>query len=155
MLDPQDQRILARLQQDARLTNQQLASDVGMSSSACWRRVRGLEDTGIIMSYAAIVDPKAAGFSMEAILHVSLERHDVRFVEEFEARMRERPEVLDCFATTGDADYHLRVVVRDVDAYNRFLGRFHVPPARHPPRAHQHGAARYQGPRSPCPSTRS
>ncbi len=133
MLDSQDQQILARLQQDGRLTNQQLASEVGMSSSACWRRVRGLEDADIIKAYAAIVDPKAAGFMTEAILHVSLERHDSRFVEEFEARMRERPEVLDCFATTGDADYHLRVVVRDIDAYNRFLDgfMFRLPGIRH------------------------
>ena len=133
MIDSQDERILARLQQDGRLTNQQLASDVGMSNSACWRRVKSLEDTGIIQSYAASVDRKAAGFATEAILHVSLDRHDAQFAQEFEKHVGTRAEVLDCFATTGDADYHLRVVVRDMDDYNRFLDEFmfRLPGVRH------------------------
>lgn len=133
MIDTQDEQILARLQQDGRLTNQQLAKDVGMSNSACWRRVRSLEDTGIIQSYAAIVDRKAAGFETEAILHVSLDRHNAQFVGEFEEHVRGRAEVLHCFATTGDADYHLHVVVRDMDAYNRFLDEFMfgLPGVRH------------------------
>ena len=133
MIDSQDERILLRLQQDGRRTNQQLASDVGMSNSACWRRVKSLEDTGIIQSYTAIVDRKAAGFATEAILHVSLDRHDAQFAGEFEDHVRTRAEVLDCFATTGDADYHLRVVVRDMDAYNHFLDEFmfRLPGVRH------------------------
>lgn len=133
MIDSQDELILTRLQQDGRRTNQQLASDVGMSNSACWRRVKSLEDAGIIQSYAAIVDRKAAGFATEAILHVSLDRHDAQFAQEFEKHVRTRAEVLDCFATTGDADYHLRVVVRDMDAYNHFLDEFmfRLPGVRH------------------------
>lgn len=106
------------------MTNQLLAADVGMSSSACWRRVRALEEEGVISGYAALVDREKAGFATSAILHVSLERHDARFVEEFVSRVSARPEVLECFATTGDADYHLRVVVRDMRAYNDFLDNF-------------------------------
>ena len=124
MIEKQDERILARLQQEGRLTNQQLAEDVGMSASASWRRVRALEDAGVIEGYAALVNREKAGFTTSAILHVSLERHDVKFVDEFVSRVMARAEVLECFATTGDADYHLRVVVRDMAAYNRFLDEF-------------------------------
>ena len=124
MIEKQDERILARLQQEGRLTNQQLAEDVGMSASACWRRVRALEDSGVVEGYAALVNREKAGFATSAILHVSLERHDVKFVDEFVSRVMARAEVLECFATTGDADYHLRVVVRDMAAYNRFLDEF-------------------------------
>nr|WP_262027439.1 Lrp/AsnC family transcriptional regulator [Microvirga sp. Mcv34] len=124
MLDKQDEHILAQLQKEGRTTNQQLAEDVNMSTSACWRRVRSLEETGVIVGYAALVDREKAGFSTSAILHVSLERHDAKFVDEFVSRVRERAEVMECFATTGDADYHLRVVVRDMKAYNAFLDEF-------------------------------
>ncbi|MBQ0824744.1 Lrp/AsnC family transcriptional regulator [Microvirga terrae] len=124
MIEKQDEHILAQLQREGRTTNQQLADDVGMSTSACWRRVRTLEETGVITGYAALVDREKAGFATSAILHVSLERHDAKFVDEFVSRVTARAEVLECFATTGDADYHLRVVVRDMHAYNEFLDQF-------------------------------
>src|SRR5918997_2414797 len=124
MLEKQDEHILGQLQKEGRTTNQQLAEDVGMSTSACWRRVRALEETGVIVGYSALVDREKAGFATSAILHVSLERHDSKFVDEFVSRVTERAEVLECFATTGDADYHLRVVVRDMKAYNEFLDGF-------------------------------
>jgi Lrp/AsnC family transcriptional regulator, leucine-responsive regulatory protein len=124
MVEEQDQRILAELQKDGRATNQQLADAVGMSTSACWRRVRALEDDGIIRGYSALLDREKAGFATSAILHVSLERHDATFVDQFVAQVSKRSEVLECFATTGDADYHLRVVVRDMQAYNDFLDTF-------------------------------
>ena len=123
-MDAADERILQRLQADGRITNQDLADAAGLSASACWRRVRALEEGGVIAGYAALVDREKAGFATSAILHVSLERHDARFVEEFVRRVSARPEVLDCFATTGDADYHLRVAVRDMAAYSRFLDEF-------------------------------
>ena len=133
MLEAQDERILHHLQADARATNQQLADAVGMSASACWRRVRSLEETGVVQRYTALVDRERAGFAMSEILHVSLERHDVTFVEQFVSRVKARPDVLECFATTGDADYHLRVVARDMNAYNRFLDEFmfRLPGIRH------------------------
>ncbi len=124
MVEEQDQRILTELQKDGRVTNQQLADAVGMSTSACWRRVRALEEQGVIRGYSALLDREQAGFATSAILHVSLERHDAKFVDEFVAQISRRSEVLECFATTGDADYHLRVVVRDMKAYNDFLDTF-------------------------------
>lgn len=124
MVEDHDAQILAYLQREGRTTNQQLADEVGMSTSACWRRVRALEESGVIQGYAALVAREPAGFAMSAILHVSLERHDAKFVDEFVSRVSKRREVLECFATTGDADYHLRVVVRDMQAYNKFLDDF-------------------------------
>jgi Lrp/AsnC family leucine-responsive transcriptional regulator len=124
MVEDQDRRILAQLQKEGRATNQELAEAVGMSTSACWRRVRALEESGVIRGYAALVEREQAGFTTSAILHVSLERHDARFVDEFVSRVTKRSEVLECFATTGDADYHLHVVVRDMKAYNQFLDEF-------------------------------
>jgi Lrp/AsnC family transcriptional regulator, leucine-responsive regulatory protein len=133
MIDPLDGRLLRQLQHDSRQSNQQLADRLGMSTSACWRRVASLEAAGVIARYTALVDREKAGFSMSAILHVSLDRHDEKFVSEFVARVCKRPEVLECFATTGDADYHLRVVVSDMAAYNRFLDEFmfKIPGIRH------------------------
>ena len=133
MIEDQDARIVAYLQRDGRATNQQLADEVGMSTSACWRRVRALEGSGVIQGYAALVVREQAGFAMSAVLHVSLERHDAKFVDEFVSRVTTRREVLECFATTGDADYHLRVVVRDMKAYNDFLDEFmfRIPGIRH------------------------
>ena len=133
MIDQLDGRLLLQLQQDSRQSNQQLADRLGMSTSACWRRVASLEAAGVITRYTALVDREKAGFSMSAILHVSLDRHDEKFVSEFVVRVRKRPEVLECFATTGDADYHLRVVVSDMAAYNRFLDdfMFKIPGIRH------------------------
>src|SRR3981189_2714176 len=121
MIEGQDRRLLTHLQKDGRRSNQDLADDVGMSSSACWRRVRALEESGVITGYAALVDRERAGFLTSAILHVSLERHDATFVTQFVSRVKRRPEVLECFATTGDADYHCRVVVADMAASHPFL----------------------------------
>lgn len=119
-----DRRILNALQADGRLSNQQLADIAGMSASACWRRVKALEEAGIIRRYCAIVDPVRVGMTFHAIVHVTLTRHDERNVETFIAEVRRRPEVLGCQATTGEADYHLRVVCADLSAYNDFLERF-------------------------------
>lgn len=123
-VEPADRRLLKLMQQDGRMTNQDLAQAAGLSTSACWRRVRALEESGVVRGYAAILDRERAGFMTSAILHVSLERHDLRVVEDFVRRVAGRPEILECFATTGDADYHMRVVVEDLAAYNEFLENF-------------------------------
>ena len=124
MLSKKDRAILVELQRDSRLTMQQLAEKVGMSSSACWRRVRSLEETGVIDRYAVIVNPGKAGFSLSSMTLVSLARHEERNVEDFVKEVRRHPEVLECFATSGEADFHLRVVVEDIEAYNKFLDDF-------------------------------
>jgi len=124
MLDNKDRRLLAELQQDSRATMQQLAERTGLSASACWRRVRALEAEGVIERYAIQVNPKKAGFLLSSMTLVSLERHEKKNVENFIEEVLKHPEVLECFATSGEADFHLRVVVTDMDAYNRFLDDF-------------------------------
>jgi DNA-binding Lrp family transcriptional regulator len=124
MLKLKDRLLLRELQKDSRLTMQQLAERVGMSSSACWRRVRNLEESGVIDRYAVIVNPRKAGFSLSSMTVVSLARHERENVENFVREVLRHPEVLECFATSGEADYHLRVVAEDMDAYNRFLDDF-------------------------------
>jgi|SRR5690606_30578855 DNA-binding Lrp family transcriptional regulator len=120
----QDRKLLATLMANARISNQELAEKAGMSASACWRRVKALEEGGLIRQYVALIDAARAGLSFHAIVHVTLMRHDHRHVDTFIAEVGRRPEVLDCFATTGEADYHLRVLCRDLEAYNRFLEDF-------------------------------
>ena len=124
MLERRDRAILRELQRDSRLTMQQLADKVGMSSSACWRRVRSLEEAGVIDRYAAILDSKKAGFNLSSMTLVTLARHEQKHVENFVKEVLRHPEVLECFATSGEADFHLRVVVEDMDAYNAFLDDF-------------------------------
>jgi len=124
MLERKDRAILRELQRDSRLTMQQLADKVGMSSSACWRRVRSLEEAGVIDRYAAILDSRKAGFNLSSMTLVTLARHEQKHVENFVKEVARHPEVLECFATSGEADFHLRVVVEDMDAYNAFLDDF-------------------------------
>ena len=124
MLDLKDQQLLTALQRDSRLTMQELAERVGMSTSACWRRVKALEADGVISRYAVIVEPRKAGFGLSSMVHVSLARHEQKHVDNFIREVSRHPEVLECFATSGEADFHLRVVVEDMDAYNRFLDDF-------------------------------
>lgn len=119
-----DRQILMALQQDGRISNQDLAERAAMSASACWRRVRALEESGVIVRYTALVDPEAVGLVFHAMVHVVLSRHHAGHVAAFIDAVTARPEVLDCFATTGDADYHLRVRCRDLSAYNAFLEQF-------------------------------
>lgn len=119
-----DRQILMALQQDGRISNQDLAERAAMSASACWRRVRALEESGVIMRYTTLVDPEAVGLVFHAMVHVVLSRHHAGHVAAFIDAVTARPEVLDCFATTGDADYHLRVRCRDLAAYNAFLEEF-------------------------------
>lgn len=123
-LDPSDRQILAHLQTDCRVSHAELAQKVGLSTSACWRRIKALEEAGVIARYAAIVPPEGLGLGFQAIVHVQLTRHDPAAVKGFIAAVNARPEIRDCFATTGQADYHLRVLCRDLAAYNAFLEEF-------------------------------
>lgn len=124
MLTAKDRSILAELQVDSRLTMQELADRVAMSTSACWRRVKALEEDGVINRYAVIVDSRKAGFGLSSMVHVSLARHEQKHVDNFIREVSRHPEVLECFATSGEADFHLRVVVENIDAYNAFLDDF-------------------------------
>lgn len=120
-LDEIDRRILVELQRDGRLTNHDLAGRIGVSASPCWRRVRALEEAGVIKGYAALVDPGALGLNVSVFTQVSLERQEKKALQVFEAAVGEWPEIMECYLMTGDADYLLRVVVPDLAAYERFL----------------------------------
>jgi Lrp/AsnC family leucine-responsive transcriptional regulator len=120
-LDTIDRRILDQLQRNGRISNVELAGLVGLSPSPCLRRVRDLEDVGVIDRYAAILDQGAAGFSLSVFVQVTLERQIEAALEAFERVIAERPEVMECYLMTGDADYLLRIVVPDVAAYETFL----------------------------------
>ena len=120
-LDAIDRRILGVLQADARISNAALAEAVGLSPSPCLRRVRALERGGVIRGYAALVEPGAVGLPISVFVQVTLERQVEQALETFERAIRARPEVMECYLMTGDADYLLRVVVSDLTAYERFL----------------------------------
>jgi Lrp/AsnC family leucine-responsive transcriptional regulator len=121
-LDRYDQQILELLQQDARLNNQDLAERIGLSPSPCLRRVRALEESGLIVGYRALLDAKKLGLSLMALIHISMDRHTPERFANFEAAVSVLPEVLECLLITGqDADYQLKVLVRDMDHYQALL----------------------------------
>lgn len=120
-LDDIDRRILAALQENARISNVELADKVGVSPSPCWRRVRDLEQKGVIARYVTLLEPARIGLPVSVFVQVSLERQVEAALETFESAVADWPEVMECYLMTGDADYLLRVVVADLDAYHRFL----------------------------------
>lgn len=121
-LDRYDRRILEELQKDGRISNQELAERIGLSPSPCLRRVRALEEAGLIVGYRAMLDPKKLGLSLMALIHISMDRHTPERFAHFEERVAALPEVMECLLVTGqDADYQLKVVVRDMDAFQALL----------------------------------
>lgn len=124
VLDERDIKILTILQQDCRISNAELAERIGMSASACWRRVKAFEDSEIITRYGAVINLSKMGMTFTAIVHVQLTRHDLKAMEAFLKGVVGRKEVQSCYATTGQADYHLMVQCHDIDAYNDFLDNF-------------------------------
>ena len=120
-LDRIDRRILGELQEDARVPISALADRVGLSPSPCLRRVRALEAGGVIKQYVALLDPAAVALGVSVFVSVTLEKQVEERLEAFEAAVVARPEVLECYLMTGEADYLLRVVVADLPAYERFL----------------------------------
>ena len=120
-LDEIDRKILAAMQANARLRNVELAEEIGLSASPCLRRVRRLEDAGIISGYATLVDQKAVGLPVSVFIQVTLEKQIEPALDVFENAIQSWPEVMECYLMTGDADYHLRVVTADLAGYERFL----------------------------------
>jgi Lrp/AsnC family leucine-responsive transcriptional regulator len=119
--DDIDLKILATLQEEARLSNLALAERVGLSTAPCLRRVRALENSGVILRYVALLDARAVDFAVTVFAQVRLNRPSERELEAFESAVKLRPEVLECYLMSGEADYLLRIVVPDVAAYERFL----------------------------------
>ncbi len=120
-MDPIDLRILERLQNDARISNVELARAVNLSPSPCLARVRALEREGVIERYVSLLDAKKLGLTVSVLVQVTLEKQIEPALEAFETAVRERPEVMECYLMTGDADYLLRVLVPDVPAFERFI----------------------------------
>ena len=127
-LDEFDRKILAVLQEDARISNLELAERVGLSPAPVSRRVMALEKAGVIRKYVAVIDPSAVDLTMKVFVEVSLvDRGEKRF-EMFEHAVRKMPEVGGCHRVTGDPDYFLRVVVPDLEAFESFLKRLTTHP---------------------------
>ena len=120
-LDAKDLRILGELQRDARLSLQVLSERVGLSPTPCARRVRLLEEAGVITGYGARIDEAKLGFGFSVFVSVKLTRQVIDQLEAFEAAISQYPEVVDCWLMTGSRDYLLRVVVRGLEDYERFL----------------------------------
>ncbi len=121
-LDRYDRSILQVLQQEGRISNQELADRIGLSPSPCLRRVKALEEGGVVTGYRALVSARALGLSLMALIYISMDKHTPERFANFEAKLAELPEVLECLLITGqDADYQLKVVVRDMDAYQDLL----------------------------------
>ena len=121
-IDRFDRRILEVLQQEGRISNLELAERIGLSPSPCLRRVRALEETGLITGYRAMLDPGRLGLSLTALIFISMDRHTPERFANFEERVGALPEVMECLLITGqDADYQLKVTVRDMEAYQALL----------------------------------
>jgi len=119
MLDDADQRILKALRQDGRITNAALAQAVGLSPSACLRRLRLLESRGVIRGYTALIEEPLGRDTVTVIVQITLDRQTEEHLSRFETAVRRLPEVRDCFLMTGMSDYLLRVEVRDAADYER------------------------------------
>lgn len=119
-LDDIDRRIVNALQADGRLPMVELAERVGLSATPCQRRVKRLEEEGVIGRYAALVSPLSLGLALQALVQVTLDDHSEKTVEAFEAAIRARPEVVACYAVTGDMDFLLHVQTPDLASFSEF-----------------------------------
>jgi len=122
-MDSKDRQILRELQNDGRLSNQDLSARVHLSPSPCLRRLRLLEEAEIITGYTAIVDQKAWGLPVTVFIRIKLERHSDEAVQAFENAIIDMPKVMDCWLMTGRSDYLLRVIAADLDDYEHFVRR--------------------------------
>lgn len=132
-LDRYDRLLLAELQRDSRQTVQQLATAVGLSSTPCWKRVKELEASGVIRRYTALVDREKVGLSLCVLAEVNLTRHHEDDVRQFEQAVADCPQIVSCYATTGQADYVIKVLVPDIKRYEAFLHEtaFNLPGVTH------------------------
>ncbi len=120
-MDAIDLRILAQLQEDSSLTNVELARRVHLSPSPCLARVKALEASGVIQRYVALADPKALGLGLSVFISISLKEQSKAALAEFERRIGEHDEVMECYLMTGDSDYLIRIAVPDIAALERFI----------------------------------
>ena len=122
-LDANDARLLSELQRDATLSMDELSERVALSRNACWRRIRALEEAGVIRGRVALLDPAAVGCGLSVIVMIRTNRHDADWMAQFDRAVRALPEIVGAHRMTGDLDYILRVRVADVPAYDAFYKR--------------------------------
>ena len=120
-LDETDRRILRLLQADASLSHAAIAERVGASATSCWRRIRLLEETGVLTDSVRLVNPTRIGRGVSVMLQVRLKSHASAVREDFEGFVTRRPEIMECYSMSGEWDYHLRIVVAGVEDYQAFL----------------------------------
>lgn len=120
-LDAYSLKILQELQRDARQTVAQLSAAVGLSPTPCWKRVKEMESSGVIRGYTALVDQDQVGLQLTVMAEVNLTHHNEELVQRFEQAIAESPNIVRCQATTGQADYLMTVLARDIKHYERFL----------------------------------
>lgn len=132
-MDAIDKKILRTLSRQGRLTNAELAEEVGLSASPCWTRVKRLEQAGVIRGYSAVLDQAALGLPDTVFIEVMMERHDEEHLRRFEAAVKDIPEVLECHLVTGEYDYVIKAAVGGTVGYERLLRDrlYRLPGVRH------------------------
>ena len=120
-MDAIDRRILASLQDSPDLAIADLATAIGLSATPCWRRLKKLERDGVIVGKVVLLDPKALGLTVNVFAEIRLKQHDEQTLMALEEAVRGRPEIVECFSVSGDADYLLRILVTSIESYEVFL----------------------------------
>jgi len=120
-LSPSDHQLLRALQEDLSVSQIDLADRSGLSRSSVWRRIRELEEAGLIEGKVALLNSRLLGFQIHVMLSVSMNKHSVRTRQDFEHHVQTLPQVTECFSVSGDRDYLLHIVARDMESYNDFL----------------------------------
>lgn len=120
-MDKYDRDILKVLQSEGRISNKDLAQKVALSQAPCWRRVDALQKSGLIKGYTAIVDQEKVGLNITAFAQITLDNHHPETVQRFDRGIQQWPEILECHATSGEYDYLLKIVTRDMNSYNRLI----------------------------------
>lgn len=120
-LSASDRKLLTALQENINLSQIDLAERAGLSRTSVWRRVRELEEQGVIESRVALLNPKSLGLQIHVLLSVSMVQHSDRVRQAFETHVEQLPEVMECFSVSGDRDYVLQIISRDMESYNEFL----------------------------------
>ena len=116
-----DHQLLCALQEDLSISQIDLAERAGLSRSSVWRRIRELEEAGLIDGKVALLNSRQLGFQIHVLLSVSMNKHSVQTRQDFETHVQTLPEVMECFSVSGDRDYLLHIVARDMESYNEFL----------------------------------
>ena len=120
-LSRSDYQLLSALQEDLSISQIDLAERAGLSRSSVWRRIRELEEAGLIDGKVALLNSRQLGFQIHVLLSVSMNKHSVQTRQDFETHVQTLPEVIECFSVSGDRDYLLHIVARDMESYNEFL----------------------------------